>query len=66
MQSPNLVLTGIFLAIPPTRPYGLIALALICLAYPFFLIVVGVGAAVAYYLYYRYQRRQQHDLSRLH
>ena len=31
-----LVLTAVCLALPPTRPYGLIGLALLCLAYPFF------------------------------
>ena len=59
-----LVLTAVCLALPPTRPYGLIGLALLCLAYPFFLIGIGVTSLITYYLYIRYQRRQ-HDVSRL-
>ena len=59
-----LVITLLCLAFPPTRSFGFIGLVILCLAYPFVLITIGVLSLLVHFLI-RYYKRRQHDLPRL-
>ena len=59
-----LVITLLCLTFQPTRLFGFVGLAILCLTYPFLLIAVGTLSLVAYVLI-RYYKRRKDELPRL-